>query len=122
MIADGKDQGLDLTSEDDSIEYSENELEAASNLLNGYKGAENVYKALIEKGSEKGIELTPVEIEGYLQEMAAGDEFNNIELGDEALYKSQGVHGLQITAAIWEAKRCGKAAGGALQSLHLQPS
>ena len=119
LIAEGKDQGLDLTSEDDSIEYSENELEAASNLLNGYKGAENVYKTLIEKGSEKGIELTPVEIEGYLQEMAAGDEFNNIELGDEALAQVSGgawfLAGLAAKALAWGGKKMAAkaAAGGA---------
>ena len=119
LIAAGKDQGLDLASEDNSIEYSESELEAASNLLNGYKGAENVYKTLIEKGAEKGIELTPVEIEGFLQDMAAGDEFNNIELGDEALAQVSGgawfLAGLAAKAFAWGAKKyAAKAAGGAI--------
>ena len=42
LSAKGKDQGLDLSSSDESIEYSEAELEAASQLFTNYKGAENV--------------------------------------------------------------------------------
>ena len=109
LIAKGKDQGLDLSSNDESIEYSEAELEAASQLLANYKGAENVYNTLIDKGSQKGIELTTDEVETYLQEMAASDEFKDIELGDEALAQVSGgawfFGGLAAKAIMYVAKK-----------------
>ena len=83
-----KSEGIDydLTSEDCGLDLTDKQQKTYEDLYNKYiKDKNNSVNELIKIGSEYSITLTPEEIDLYINELSDNDEFDDLELDNEAL-------------------------------------